>query len=378
MRIGIITWFTGPNYGTNLQAIALQYYLRKQGHEVELVNCEVESEHVKDRRSFIEKIGCQPEKYTGKLVRHILFKNEIAARNKKMASAIQKNCILTKRCENEKDLVEIFNSFDLLISGSDQIWNPNWYHRFYFADYDGVSTRKISYAPSMGVTMIEADIEPEIRRSISKYDAVSVREDKAIPLLEPYTKYKPVVVVDPTMLLDANDWNSIFPSKENVSKEDYILGIFLDGTLNHLHAAKAFARKKKMKYVYVPYSGLTYFQMGERHADAGLEDLLELIRNAKYVITDSFHISVFSIIHRKQFYTFARFKENPLTCTNARVRNLLRMSGLQNREIMYGTRNIVELPDIDYGSHVEMLQWEIEKSKKFLEKSIRGEYKGEL
>ena len=56
MRIGIITWFTGPNYGTNLQAIALQYYLRKQGYEVELINCEVESEYSKNRRTFIEKI----------------------------------------------------------------------------------------------------------------------------------------------------------------------------------------------------------------------------------------------------------------------------------------------------------------------------------
>lgn len=56
MRIGIITWFTGPNYGTNLQAIALQYYLRKQGYEVELINCEVESEYSKNRRTFIEKM----------------------------------------------------------------------------------------------------------------------------------------------------------------------------------------------------------------------------------------------------------------------------------------------------------------------------------
>ena len=133
-----------------------------------------------------------------------------------------------------------------------------------------------------------------------------------------------------------------------------------------------------MKYVYVPYSGMSYYQLGERHADAGLEDLLELFRNAKYVITDSFHMTVFSIIHRKQFYTFARFKENPITSTNSRIRNLLRMAGLQDRELKYGTKRIKELPEIDYDSHMEMLQQEIDRSKRFLEESVRGEYKGEL
>lgn len=378
MRIGIITWFTGPNYGTNLQAIALQYYLRKQGYEVELVNCEVESKYAKNRRTFWERVAFQPEKYAEKFARRVFFKDKIAIRNKKLANAIQKNCVLTKKCENEKILIEIFNSFDLLISGSDQIWNPNWYHRFYFADYDGVTTRRISYAPSMGVTTIEPEVEPEIRRSVSKYDVVSVREDKAVPLLEPYSKNKPVVVVDPTLLLDSNDWASIFPPTGKSSKEDYVLGVFLGGKTSHLHAARRFAAEKHMKYVYVPYSGMSYYQLGERHADAGLEDLLELFRNAKYVITDSFHMTVFSVIHRKQFYTFARFKENPITSTNSRIRNLLRVTGLQDRELKYGTKRIKELPEIDYDFHMGMLQREIGRSKQFLEESVRDEYKGEL
>lgn len=378
MRIGIITWFTGPNYGTNLQAIALQYYLRKQGHEVEIVNCEVESKYAKNRRTFFERVAFQPEKYAEKFARRVFFKNEIASRDKKLANAIQKNCVLTKRCENEKDLIEIFNSFNLLISGSDQIWNPNWYHRFYYADYDGVTTRRISYAPSMGVMTIEPEVKPEIRRSVSKYDVVSVREDKAVSLLEPYSKNKPVVVVDPTLLLDSDDWASIFPSIGKTAKEDYVLGIFLEGTIRHMHAARRFATEKHMKYVYVPYSGISYYQPGERYADAGLEDLLELFRNAKYVVTDSFHMTVFSIIHRKQFYTFARFKENLITSTNSRIRNLLRMSGLQDHELKYGTKKINELPDIEYGPHLVMIQQEIDKSKKFLKESVQGEYKGEL
>lgn len=378
MRIGIITWFTGPNYGTNLQAIALQYYLRKQGYEVELINCEVESEYSKNRRTFIEKIEFFPEKCAQKLACRVFFKKEKAIRDEKLVKTIRKNCILTRRCEAEKDLVEVFNSFDLLISGSDQIWNPNWYHRFYYADYEGVTTRRISYAPSMGVTKILDEVEPEIKRSVSKFDAISVREENAASLLEPYSKYKPVVAVDPTLLLDSNDWASILPPTGAAPKSDYVLGFFIEGNFDHLHATKKFAKQKKMKYVFVPYSGLSYYQIGDRRADAGLEDLLELIRNARYVITDSFHITVFSIIHRKQFYSFMRYRENPVTSTNSRIRNLLHMAGLENRGLEFGTRKIKELPDIDYAPHMKMLQQEIEKSKEFLQKSIRGEYRGEV
>lgn len=149
MRIGIITWFTGPNYGTNLQVIALQYYLRKQDYEVCIVNCEVDSEYSKNRKTLIERIEFFPEKWAQKFARRVFFKKPIAVRNKKLAASIRRNCVLTRRCNTERDLVETFNSFDLLISGSDQIWNPNWYHRFYYADYDGVKTRRISYAPSI-------------------------------------------------------------------------------------------------------------------------------------------------------------------------------------------------------------------------------------
>lgn len=378
MKIGIITWFTGPNYGTNLQAIALQNYLRKQGYDVKIVNYEVESKYNKNRRTLIEKIEYFPEKYAQKFARRIFFKKEKAIRDKKLSRAIQDNCILTKRCENEDDLVSVFNSFDLLISGSDQVWNPNWYHRFYYADYQGVTTRRISYAASMGVTEIIKEVEPEIRRSISKFDAISVREQNAISLLEPYVTCKPVAVVDPTLLLNSEDWAAIFPPTGEAPKEDYVLGFFIEGNFNHIIATRKFADKNKMKYVFVPYGGLSYYQIGDRHGDAGLEDLLELIRNARYVITDSFHITVFSIIHRKQFYSFMRYRENPITSTNSRIRNLLHMAGLENRGLEYNTKRIKEIADINYTYHEDSLQQEIDKSKKFLEKSINGEYKGEL
>lgn len=84
----------------------------------------------------------------------IRFKSEIAEREKKLSNAISDNCNLTSRINSEQELIEVCNTFDLLICGSDQIWNPNWYDRFYYADYNEICAVRISYACSMGVNTI--------------------------------------------------------------------------------------------------------------------------------------------------------------------------------------------------------------------------------
>ena len=112
MKIGIITWFTGPNYGTNLQAIALQYYLRSHGYEVNLINYEVPSVNVtKDKKSFIRKVFYQPKKYAIKFAMN-RYKTKIAERDRKLRNSIITKCILTSEIETIDELVKICNEFD--------------------------------------------------------------------------------------------------------------------------------------------------------------------------------------------------------------------------------------------------------------------------
>lgn len=369
MKIGIITWFTGPNYGTNLQAIALQYYLRSHGYEVRLINYEVPPANVtRAKKPFIKKKLYQPQRYAIRIAIN-RYKDKIAERDRKLRNSITTKCILTPEIKTIEELVNICNAFDLLICGSDQIWNPNWYDKFYFADYPGIVTTRISYAPSMGVNAIADSVALEIKHGLSQFKAVSVREEKAVELLAPYLNEKPQVVVDPTLLLTSKEWMDIFPD-DGHEDDDYIFAFFLNDEKKHLEATKKFAKLHDCKLVLVPYKGATYLQNADIHADAGLEDLLNLIRNAKYVITDSFHITVFSIIHRKQFYTFQRFKEDDFTSQNVRVTNLLRMVDLPERLLPYQTTKIDMRNDINYNKHIEKLNIEIEKSKDFLKKSI--------
>lgn len=369
MKIGIITWFAGPNYGTNLQAIALQSYLRNQGYEVKIINYEVPpTELVIQKKSFIKRLLHQPQKYAVKFAMKMVEK-KISERDKKLSDAIIHNCILTPKIKNQNELIDVFNAFDLLICGSDQIWNPNWYNEFYYADFDSVKTRRISYAPSMGVNAIPNDIIPAIRRSVQKFDCISVREAKAADLLSPYLKQRPEVVVDPTLLLTKEDWLTIFPEKKK-ENENYVFAFFLNDERKHLKATRDFAKSHNCKLIMIPYKGVTYLQNADIRADAGLEDLFDLIRNAKYVVTDSFHMTVFSIIHRKQFFTFQRFKENSFTSQNVRVTNLLSLVDLSDRLIPYQSAKIQDMENINYDNHISKLNSEIEKSKVFLKTAI--------
>lgn len=371
MKIGIITWFTGPNYGTNLQAIALQYYLRKEGHEVEIINYEVSSSKPKkENKSIFKKIAYQPRKYAIKYALN-KYSKDIVSRNEKMTNTIQNHCLFTSKIANVNELIDVCNTFDLLVCGSDQIWNPNWYDRFYFADYDDIKTRRISYAPSMGVNDISNDVMSEIKRGISKFDMVSVREEKAAELLEPFMKSKPTVVVDPTLLLSDEEWDNLL-KKNQTEIDKYVFAFFLNDEMTHLKATKKFAKENSYKLIVVPYKGMTYLQKADIRADAGLEDLLNLIRNAEYIITDSFHITVFSIIYKKQFFTFQRFKENKFTSQNVRITNLLAKANLIERMLPYKSTTIKKMDEINYENHCNNLKNEIRNSKYYLEKAIEN------
>lgn len=366
MKIGIITWFNGSNYGTNLQAIALQNYLRRGNHDARIINYEINE----DNRNFWDKVAGQPQKYLNKYT-FGKYAKEINHRDEKLVDAMRQNCVLTKRIHNEDELIRVCNEFDLLICGGDQIWNPNWYNRFYYADYDEIKTRRISYAPSLGVNSIPKDKEKEIIRSVQKFDAVSVRESKGAELLFSLIGKKIEVVADPAFLLNEIEWREIFPEKRQ-EKYEYVLSMFLTDQWSHWQAADRFAKEKGMRHIVIPYCGFSYLQKADIRADAGLNEVLDLIRGAEYVLTDSFHITVFSLIHRKQFFVFQRFKENRFKSTNERVLHLLRKVNSENRFLAYGTKYIEKEKKLDY-AEVDLKLDDFIKESKFFLKEAMGE-----
>lgn len=374
MKIGIVTWFQGLNYGTNLQAVALQGYLRGQGHQVEIINRQA-PRLPPPKRSLWSRLRNQPEKYASRYFSQ-KYAREIALQEEKIGRSLRENCVFTKAIRGEAELIRECNRFELLICGGDQIWNPNWYHRFYYADYPGIRARKISYAPSLGVERIPGDKLEQIGRSLQGFDFVSVREKSGAELLAGVSPVRPQVVVDPVLLPDAADWAAFADRGEAPRFGRYALSLFLTDNLMHWRAAESFAKKRGLVHVAAPCRGLSCLAGDRLALGLGLEDMLALIRGAEYVLTDSFHITTFSLLFHRPFFSFQRFREDAATSQNGRVVDLLETVGLRERCLPFGTGRIAGESEIDYRAVDARLAREIDSSKEYLRRAIGGKEHG--
>ena len=270
MNIGIITWFEHENYGTKLQAVALQFYLKKHGYNVQLINFVTPDEKKLKKPTFQQKIK---NKFNYLALKHAkgIYADELTLRSHRMKQVISDLCVCTQKAMDDRAYIHLCSQFDLLIFGSDQIWNPNWYHPYYYADFPEIHTRKVSYAPSMGIREMPENVKELIRGSLKAFDVVTVREERAADLLEPLMTYRPQKVLDPTLLLDKSTWEGIFDLQDKKSKP-YILCYFLSDNKNHWAAAQKFAKNKSLDVRIIPQSGFSFFQKGTICADAGIKE----------------------------------------------------------------------------------------------------------
>lgn len=374
MKIGIVTWFHYENYGTKLQAIALQHYIRKLGHEVELINFyppeppkkslrnSTPSEIVKKIKNRINKIILHPKitKYTKQIKEH----------SQKLSKIIDDTCILSPQITNKKDYINVCNSYDLLIFGSDQIWNPNWYHPYYYANFDEINTKRIGYAPSLGVSKLTLDESSKLKSSLIKFENVYIREKSGAKIVSSLLNKDIQNVVDPTLLLSNDEWIEILNIKKNDSKK-YVLCYFLGDNKNHWRAVSKFVKDKNLDLKIIPSTLASYNQKGDIQANSGVEDFTKLIYNAAYIITDSFHGTIFSIIFKKQFYTFERFSNTTKSSQNARIHDLLNDLNLNNRLLQFDSVEINNDIDIDYKKTMSILNEMTYKSKALLSSNLK-------
>lgn len=371
MKIGIITWFTYENYGTKLQAIALQQYLRNLNHEVQLVNFnppDVDNV-VKNKSTLIKKIQNKYNMCVGKLVNKKYCK-ELYARSKRFEDVISENCILTDKIRNDSEYINICNQFDVLICGSDQIWNPNWYHPFYYADFEEIKTPRIAYAPSIGTSYIYDKVKENVLHSVSKFLAIGMREQTGVEAIKELTAKPVKKVVDPTLLLDKDAWKKILNIYTESKSEDYICCYFLGENKKHWKAVYRYAKKYDLNIKIIPQHTAAYMRKGTIEASAGIKEFVELIANAKCVFTDSFHAIVFSVIFNKEFQVFERFDSKSSTSQNSRIYDFLRTVGLDKHLITFNSDNIPYIGNIDYEDVNNKLEKEIHESTQFLREEI--------
>ncbi len=361
MKVGIITWHYFNNVGSNLQAYAMQKIIKNLGHNPTFINYRYKI--YKD--SFLKKVikeFC--------IIIDKIFPNLVNEKMRFGAYSFQKEEMQkTEEIYDKKKLEEIALKFDAVVCGSDQIWAPNVFDEVYMLSFVGEKVKKIAYAPSIGLNEIPENLVEKYKKYIGRLDRVSTREDNGVKLLKEYCGIEAEQVLDPTLLIEKTEWLELVKN-ENTFKEKYIF-IYLLGEKKWIREwIQKFAKNTKMKVIL-----LSSFNDDKKYADIyykvmGPRKFIKLVSEAQYVLTDSFHGTIFSILFQKQFYVFDRFDSKEKLCQNSRIISLLEILELEDRRVR--SNDEVKLIDkkIEYEKINNKLEKEREKSLKFLSESL--------
>ena len=358
-----ITWVTYCNFGTFLQAYALQKYVTGLGYNNAIL----------DDLSMI--VNHANWKYRLKYFFLFLFDTRYRRYeiSKKQANELFGNfkCTMLNVDSCVSYLSSVDARYEIFICGSDQIWNPfllnNPNVEFYYASF--TNKKKIAYAPSIGVSEVPQLFKDKLKVLTSSFDFLSAREQYGVDILYELTGKEVVRVVDPTLLLDNAQWSMLLP-KESHFKEKYILAYFLTPNQVYINIALEYARQKGLR-LKMFFTDKVYYNIGCDLITAGPIEFLLYVRDAECLFTDSFHGSIFASIFHTQFFTFRRFK-NTIESQNSRVENLLEMMGISERLLDENSCNKVnELSDIDFVCVDNNLAPFISKSKEYIKKALQ-------
>lgn len=237
----------------------------------------------------------------------------------------------------------------------------------------------VAYATSFGQSKLPKDSAKKAKVFLKKIRHISVREESGQKLIKDLVGRDVPVVCDPTLLFTGDEWMAI-QKIEPIIKGRYILCYFLGNNPPHREFAKKLKEKTGCRIVALTHLD-EYVKSDEHYADEtpydiGPAEFLNLIRNAEFVCTDSFHCSVFSILYKRQFFTFRRYTRNTKQSTNSRLDTLFNSLGISGR-IMKGNEDVAEFleKEIEYDFVFEKIEIERRKSYKYLMESLRRKQK---
>ena len=314
MRIGIVTFF-GP-YGGALQCYALQYVLRSLGHDVKVINRKWGKFRPHEKRTWLQNIKHQIKE----IVAPDPF-NKFYNQYYEFTQPITSNAILQE--------IGTKKYFDVIIAGSDQPWNPECIStmgHYFYLDWVSPDVKKYAYAVSYGKDYFPASSEEikKIKTILQQYTAISVRESSGIKISQELFNVNAQQCLDPTLLLDGKNYNKIITDKR--IKDKYICKFFLDNNPTKQNIVISIAHKTNLKIIdnnpVIPRNKFLKFMYQPKSISTWLRN----IRDAQYVITDSFHGTVFSILFHKQFISINNKKRG-----SARFESLLSSLGLLYR-----------------------------------------------
>ena len=383
-KAGLCVRYDCDNFGSMLQILATQKALKQVGWDYEIIRY--------DKRTplfYITNITrvFNPYFMKGKwdsfvkkqsLKKYPEIQKKDAIRNKYIQKYREKYIgpysIIYKGYGN---LVKGASSYDAIVVGSDQLWTPAGIKsKFYNLLFVPDDINKVSFATSFGVGDIPASQKKMTAKYLKRINHISVREIRGAEIVKGLTNREATVALDPTLLFTGDEWGDIFP-EEKLIAEPYILAYFLGRNEEHRDAVERLKRVTGLKIVTIPFMD----EFVKRDLSFGDETLFEvgpieflnLIRGAKYICTDSFHGSVFSILNHKQFITFDRTDSKDKHTRNSRIDSLFSILQLGTRRYKAGM-DIYEfiVQQVDYAYIDQKLAELREDTMTFLDRALNS------
>lgn len=352
-KVGIITIIDNNNYGNRVQNYAVQQILKKMNiHEVETIQNEP---RLNKKTSKIE--------YLLRIIKTILNK-ENNDRNKSLRKKLflkfnEENIIFSDKRFN---VFRKYIDYDYFIVGSDQVWNPTFsrLRNFELLNFN-TTAKKVAFSASFGISELPNEYKDITKKGLVDFKKISVREDAGKEIIDDLDIRKDVeVLVDPTMLLTAEEWDKVARKPEQLKSNKYILNYFL-GELSEERKKEInrIASENQCEVINILDKNSPFYQTGP-------SEFLYLEKNAFLICTDSFHSSVFAILYNRPFIVFNREDKN--MSMNSRIETLINKFKLENREFSGKITN--ENLQHDYSKAYEILEKEKEKSLIFLKNAL--------
>lgn len=359
-----MTLYFNYNYGAVLQAYSLQNVVRgigdENGMEIPLGKHQFEVKHIRYQRHIDYSISAQPENRSikkriisllcGGIIKKIFFgirdfyQSKYDAERKRNFDTFISQYIEEFPVPQNGNIAALNNDFDIFLCGSDNIWNRNLFDGRFMLDFVNDDKKKIAYAPGMSTDYLTPTQEKVYKRNAQRFDALSCREKSGAMVLQKLLGKDVFVALDPTLLLSSEDWTKVEKCPIHVNLPDkYVLCYFLSKNQYVDNYVKELEKQTGMSFIAIPDMG-GYCHLSSKSVirlnDVGPSEFLYLFRNAFYVLTDSFHGSVFAIQFKKPFLTFRRFFDESNMQNNFRIDNLFDIVGIDKDRI-------IKTPDID-------------------------------
>ena len=355
-KIGICTLHDAyPNFGALLQAYAMQEVLKDLGYDVEFLKF---------------KDDTNKELLRIKRLLHKVYKNE--AKFKKISMRYTgvdtKNIVINSKLKISRKHLNISSKiydpeekFDSILVGSDELWNinnPSFEHRREYYGHDLGSNNIFTYAPSCNTTTIEEFNKFHNNKiDFSMFKNLSARDLNTKKLLEEISKRDVTLVLDPTMLYENMMLHAVDPKEKG-----YILIYDYRVTEKRKKQIQQLAKEKNLPI----YSIGFYCDFADKNIDADIFEFMGYMKNASYVVTATFHGTIFSILSKRQFVSCASL--------GYKIQDLLKRFELEDRDSSESD-NIIEMIDkkIDYDKVERLLKEKRKESMDYLTKALKGE-----